>query len=755
MRFTEIAKLLAQRAEACAQYLLPNGRRQGHEWRAGSVDGSNGRSLSVQLVGGDVGAWRDWGGSEGDKGDLFGLWRAVHGLDDKETAQEAQAWLGLPQVNGHAQERALRAAQKHPATIKHPTLGEPAAVWPYYDAHGGLIGYECRWDREDDKTFMPYTHAADGWQWKGFGKPLPLYKLPVLLAERDKQVIVCEGAKAADAAGRLFPHAVTTTWPGGCKQARHADWSALAGRNVVLWPDADEPGAQAMADVAAALPGARILDVSDKNDGWDAADYDRAIDGVPSVWARARVRNVEVAVPVEAASTLQTADAPEPSEQFSILTEHYLAGKFCEKNPGMRYVAAWNKWMEWDSTRWVMEETRRAYDLARAVCVQASDGAGNLTLSEMKKLESAGMRAAVENMAREDRRAAARVDQWDKDLWLLNTPAGIVNLRDGSLRPAMMDDYVTKVTSVGAGSDCQQWMEFLRTVCDFDDDLVAFLQRMIGYALTGDTREQCLFFCYGTGANGKGTFLNTLSAILGEYAIIAGMDVFTESKHDRHPQELARLRGARMVCAQETEQGRRWAESRIKALTGGDPITAHFMRQNDFTFMPQFKLIIAGNHKPGLRNVDEAMKRRLHLVPFTVTIPPEKRDKELGAKLAKEASGILGWAIDGCLEWQRIGLAPPKAVRIATEEYLESQDSFAAWMDECCNAEKGAKTRTSELYKSFKNWTEARGDYVFAQGRFNEMLEHKGHGITKTGNVPFAAGLSLKQQTQVSDMYQD
>ena len=388
--------------------------------------------------------------------------------------------------------------------------------------------------------------------------------------------------------------------------------------------------------------------------------------------------------------------------------EHSLADSFSRQNPGLRYVHAWGKWFEWSGARWLQDDTLRAYDIARAICVSTSETAIDLKPPEKKKLKSAQTRAAVENRARSDRRHAATVDQWDRDTWLLNTPGGIVDLRTGELRAALAEDYCTKITKVAPGGDCPQWLQFLKQVTDFDDELASFLQRVIGYSLTGDIREHALFFLYGTGANGKGTFLNTITSILADYATIAGSVVFTVSKQDGHPQELASFRGARMVCAQETEQGKRMAEARIKALTGGDPITAHFMRQDDFTFQPQFKLFVAGNHKPPLRNVDEAMRRRLHLIPFTITIAPEKRDKMLGEKLAAEAGGILQWAIDGCMQWQKIGLQPPEVVRKATEEYMNSQDQFALWLDEC-TSKNAEKTRTSELYKSFKSWTEERG----------------------------------------------
>jgi putative DNA primase/helicase len=293
------------------------------------------------------------------------------------------------------------------------------------------------------------------------------------------------------------------------------------------------------------------------------------------------------------------------------------------------------------------------------------------------------------------------------------------------------------------GSGCPTWLQFLHDSTAGDNELIAFMQRMAGYSLTGDVREHALFFVYGTGGNGKGTFLNTLAWILGDYAKVASMETFTEAKNERHPQELASLTGRRLVTAQETEEGKRWAESRIKALTGGDPITARFMRQDEFTFMPQFKLIIAGNHKPGLRNVDEAIKRRLHLIPFTVTIPPEKRDPLLAEKLRAEAAGILAWCVQGCLEWQRIGLAAPDAVKVATEEYLSANDVFQQWVEECCKVQRGLSATPSALHKSYKAWAEDRDEYVMAQTKFSQLLDSRGFHQLKSNGTRRVMGITL------------
>ncbi|MCT7375735.1 phage/plasmid primase, P4 family [Chelativorans salis] len=311
-------------------------------------------------------------------------------------------------------------------------------------------------------------------------------------------------------------------------------------------------------------------------------------------------------------------------------------------------------------------------------------------------------------------------------------------------------DYCTKCAAVEPdGGNCPLWRTFLARVTDGDIELQGYLQRVAGYCLTGHTSEHAIFFLYGLGANGKSVFVNTLVGMMGDYAMTAPMDTFIESKHDRHPTELAMLRGARLVAASETQAGRHWNEARIKALTGGDRIQARFMRGDFFEFTPTFKLMISGNHKPALRNVDEAMRRRLHLIPFTVTIPPEERDPDLPEKLKAEWPAILQWAIDGTIEWRRNGLNPPESVTKATAEYLEAEDDIQSWLGECCMEEPTAQAGSSELYASWKSWAERTGRVGGAgsQKVFSQALLDKGYQQQhqRTGRVFF--GLRVVQQT--------
>lgn len=405
-------------------------------------------------------------------------------------------------------------------------------------------------------------------------------------------------------------------------------------------------------------------------------------------------------------------------------SDEALALKFSERHADdLRYVAAWGKWLVRAPAVWRFDDTVNAFDMARAVCREAAGECNDNRIAIA--IASAKTVAAVERLAKADRRHAATVGMWDADPWLLNTPGGVVDLRTGQIRAHRPADHVTKITAVSPEGECPLWVSFLDRITGGDRDLRAFLQRVAGYSLTGITREHALFFGYGTGGNGKGVFLNTLTALMGGYATVASMETFTAPQGERHPTDLAMLRGARLVAAQETEEGRRWAESRIKTLTGGDPVTARFMRQDYFTYMPQFKLFIAGNHKPGLRNVDEAIRRRFHLIPFEVTIAEEECDHGLPEKLQAEWGGILAWAIAGCLEWQREGLAPPKAVRAATEDYLAAEDLVGNWISERCTTSGFGIGGSTELYLDWKRWAEMGGEQAGSRKDFSAGLENR------------------------------
>lgn len=409
-------------------------------------------------------------------------------------------------------------------------------------------------------------------------------------------------------------------------------------------------------------------------------------------------------------------------------SDESLALRFSEKYADrLRYVADWGRWMIYDGRVWIPDNTMLAFNMARTICREASSACNDHDAANI--IASARTIAAVEKLARADRRHAATPGQWDTNPWLLNTPAGAVDLRTGKIVPHDPGEHMTRMTAEAPAEtvDCPIWFAFLDKVTGGNDvELRAYLRRVVGYSLTGITREHAMWFIYGLGGNGKGVFLNTMSALLANYAATAPMEAFTATSGERHPTDLAMLRGARLVTAQETEDGRRWAEARIKALTGGDPITARFMRQDFFTFIPGFKLVIAGNHKPGLRSVDEAIRRRLNLIPFTVQIPPNERDPELAEKLRPEWPAILKWAILGCLEWQKYGLNPPAAVLDATDLYLSGEDAMGLWLEERCIRADGKWCGSGMLFADWKWWAERAGQFVGTQKRFSQAIEARG-----------------------------
>jgi putative DNA primase/helicase len=430
-----------------------------------------------------------------------------------------------------------------------------------------------------------------------------------------------------------------------------------------------------------------------------------------------------------------------PPPRFS---EEALALRFSDLHAdSLRFVNEWSRWMSWDGCRWREDRTLAVFDRVRASCRGASAECGTDEKTGVR-LASKFTVAAVERLIQSDRRHAAIAEQWDADPWFLNTPAGTVDLRTGELRRHESGHYLTKITGASPGGDCPQWRCFLDRVTDGNYELQAFLQRVIGYCLTGSTREHALFFLYGTGANGKSVFLSTISVLLGDYAKTASTSSFTASTTEQHPTDLAGLRGARFVTAIETEDGARWAESKIKSLTGGDKIAARFMRCDFFEFFPEFKLVIAGNHKPGLRSVDEAIRRRLHFVPFTVTIPQDERDPRLCEKLQAELPGILAWAIEGCLAWQRQGLNPPLLVREATADYLAAEDAIGQWLEDRCIKGGASWTAGAALFSDYQAWADRAGERAISQKRLTQALESRGFVQARTRTARGFQGIELR-----------
>lgn len=366
-------------------------------------------------------------------------------------------------------------------------------------------------------------------------------------------------------------------------------------------------------------------------------------------------------------------------------------------------------------------------------------------------LARAGVVRGVQSFVRANTAIAVDHAVFDADPFLLGVPGGVVDLRTGKKRVATREDYVTRSTSVAPRwSEPKLWNKFLAEATGSDVPLQGYLQMMAGYFLTGSTTAHALFFIFGAGKNGKSVFVNTLSEMMGDYAVTASMDTFIASKSDRHPTDLARLDGARLVTASETEEGRAWAESRIKQLTGGDRIAARFMRKDFFEFRPVFKLMIAGNFQPQLHNVDEAMRRRFHMIPFTQT--PRQPDLRLEEKLSAEHGQILAWAIEGARIWHSRGLTRPDAVVDASERYFEEQDLFGHWIAERCIVKPGSVGRSVDLFGSWRNFARQNGEEAGTQKAMAGALRKRGYqAVRVAGGARAWQGIELAQVFGESD----
>lgn len=369
-------------------------------------------------------------------------------------------------------------------------------------------------------------------------------------------------------------------------------------------------------------------------------------------------------------------------------------------------------WMVNDVTHWTPDDRLRRYVLAQNVCKYAAGLVSNE--SEARRIASARTVNAVVQMAQADEALVLPVSAWNSNPMVINTPGGIVDLRTGMTRARSDTDYVTQVARVTPESiPCPTWERFLQRIFLGDMELIDFMRRSMGYWLTGDRREQVLFFLYGLGANGKSVLMELLQWLCGSYAIKLPASALMQSRGERHPTELAQLRGKRLAVSSELDESSYFNESLIKELTGDETLTARFMRQDFFEFAMSQKHVIVGNFKPRLRGGDPAMARRMLLVPFNASFKGSDRDPQMLDKLKAEAPGILAWLVGGAVDWSRSGLAIPSSVRGASAEYMSDHDDLQLWMDECCLREGEGKA--ADLYASFGRWKKLRGEHAPSQ----------------------------------------
>jgi putative DNA primase/helicase len=517
--FASIAQAALRSAESLLRELFPKGHREGREFCIGDLNGAEGDSLKVNL---DTGVWNDFATGENGGADLISLWSRVRGCKNSDAAREI--------------------AERVAVNLKQDNRRSRETRYQIRDVDGTLVAIHLRLDIGGKKKL--WWSRPDGK--KGLGDlkvvELPLYGAESLCDLEDGgTIVVTEGEKAA---GALLARGISAvgTVTGAGSIPNDNSLAILSRFRVVLWADNDSPGVEHMLRIARALRrlghlNVRLVQWSEAPEKGDAADFSGGQDHLERL-IRCAVDLAEIRPP-----------------RFS---DDALAAQFAERfASSLRYIGRLGRWFEYCRTAWLEDDTLRAFDLSRTICREAASEVAEDRKKLAMAIASAKTVAAVERLARSDRRLGGTIDQWDADLMLLNTPNGAVDLGSGHVRSNRRDDYCTKVTAVGPAdfADCPLWLSFLDRIFVGDDNLIAYMKRLFGYMLTGSTIEQQFCFFFGVGANGKGVLTNTLLGILGSYAKTTASETFMASKFERHLTEVANLRGARLVVASETEKG--------------------------------------------------------------------------------------------------------------------------------------------------------------------------------------------------------
>lgn len=371
-------------------------------------------------------------------------------------------------------------------------------------------------------------------------------------------------------------------------------------------------------------------------------------------------------------------------------------------------------WQLWDTSRWVPDTTGMIQRYAKQTVREIFTVAGQIMDEDEREKaikfayasEAAARVKALLELAATEPELSTKPEAYDADPWLFNVQNGTLDLRTGTLAAHRCEDLITKLSPIvyDADATAPRWEQFLLEIMQGDADLVSFLQEAIGYSLTGDTREQCLFFLYGQGANGKSTFLETIRAMCGDYGMQSDFDTYLASRNEGPRNDLARMRGARLVTASEAGSLKDFDPKTVQALTGGDVVVARKLYEELSEFKPQQKLWLAANHKPVVKEQTTAFWRRMRLIPFTAYFPPGSQDRKLGKRLQKELPGILTWAVKGCALWRTSGLHIPAAIRKATKDYKEEGDKLGEFFTHACKLHPNAWTSTDVLYRAFVDW---------------------------------------------------
>jgi len=674
---------------------------------------------------------------------------------DFEVVREA-AGLSHADLAAPGSDRPRRSNNAPRTTEEILSWPSTVATYEYRDAEGQPAFLVVKkQDPEGRKSFRQYRVDTPGYWRSGMnGTTRTIYRLPDVVAaiQAGQTIYVVEGEKDVEALVALG--LVATTNPGGAGKWRPEFSMYFSGARVVLLPDNDEPGHRHAEIVARSLQGiaaeVRVLELPDLPPKGDVSDW-LSLGG-----SREKLEALLVDVPAKE----PPAKLNEPEELTDLGNARRLVARHGED---LRHCQALG-WLAWDGCRFAIDDTGEVMRRAKAVSLSWYEDAADPTLTGKhrdellehgKRSQSVNRIRAMVSLAESEPGIPVSVDALDRDPWLLCVLNGTLDLRTGKLHPPRREDLSTRLAPVAYDPEakCPTWDEYLTFVMEGDGEMIAFLRRAVGYSLTGDTRERALFMHYGGGRNGKSTFLETLALMLGDgYCAHAPHDTFMAKQTETHPTEIARMRGARLVVAAETEQGRRLSEVLVKQVTGRDKLTARFMRRDFFEFYATFKLHFATNHRPVVRDTTHSIWDRIRLVPWARRIEKHEEDKDLPQRLAEELPGILAWAVRGCLEWQQKGLASPDTVMMATQTYQHDEDSLAPFLDECCVVHTEARVKVSALFEVYRRWAKAAGERELGMRQLSHRVRERGYKTRRAGAngayLFFGIGLRADQVDQ-------
>jgi len=611
-------------------------------------------------------------------------------------------------------------------------------TYDYLDESGTMVFQVVRQNPKGFRQRRP--DGKGGYTWNLKGVTPVLYHLPEVI--KADQVIVVEGEKDADNVAALDLCATTSPMGAGKWRPHYNQW--LKNKEVVILSDNDEPGRKHAIEIAGGLldlaSSVKVVELPGLKQKGDVSDW------LQNGGSKESLLELVDKTPLFTKAD-QTEGCPRIETQSRFpLTDFGNAERFAAQHgANVRYCHTWGKWLIWSGKHWEIDETHRIFQLAKETVRRMYAEAGQTEDDEQRKTASKHARAseasgriqAMLSLAQTEQSIAITGSQLDRNPWLLNVLNGTLDLRTGQLRPHNRQDLITKIAPVNydQAATCPKWLAFSERVMAGSKGLIVYLQKFVGHCLTGDTREKCLLVLYGIGDNGKTIFVVTIGEMLGDYAQETPVETLMIRKQEAIPNDIARLKGARLVTASEGEHGQKLAESLIKRLTGGDKISARFLHQEWFEFTPEFKILLSTNHRPVIQGGGNAIWNRIHLVPFEVTIPKSEQIARtvMLEQLRQEWPGILKWAVDGCLLWQKEGLKRPEEVERATDNYRADSDIIGEFISDMCVLNPLAKCSKAVLRRAYENWCAANEEAPLSTRDFKSILVERGIKDCKVG----------------------